>query len=83
MEMFKLVMVDLAILLPMKMNQFICVIVRKHLHDHVWTKPFFKELFEGLSIMVAIIPHNQIALLELLWRHPLIKIIFDELGLVR
>jgi hypothetical protein len=73
MEMFKLVMVHLAILLPMKMNQFICVIVKKDLHDHVWTKPFLKELFEGLSIMVVIIHHNQFALLELLWRHPLVK----------
>jgi hypothetical protein len=54
MEMFKLVMVHLAILLPMKMSQFICVIVKKDLHDHVWTKLFFKELFKGLSIMVAI-----------------------------
>jgi len=81
--MFKLDMVDLAILLPMKMSQFICVIVKKDLHDHVWTKSFLKELFEGLSIMVAIIHHNQIALLELLWCHPLVKIIFDELGLVR
>jgi hypothetical protein len=73
MEMFKLVMVDPAILLPMKMSQFICVIVKKDLHNHVWTTPFSKELFEGLSIMVAIIHHNQIVLLELLWCHPLIK----------
>jgi hypothetical protein len=82
MEMFKLVMVDFAILLPMKMSQFICVIVKKDFHDHVWTKPFLKELFEGLSIMVAIIHHSQIALLKLLWHHLLVKIIFDELGLV-
>jgi len=62
--MFSLVMVDLAILLPIKTTQFICVVVKKDLHDHVWAKLFWKELFEGLHIRAAIIHHDQIALLE-------------------
>ncbi len=65
--MFKLVMVD----------------VIKDLHDHVWAKLFWKELFEGPPIMAIVIHHDQIALLEFLWPHPFIKkIYFDELGLV-
>jgi hypothetical protein len=83
MEMFKLVMVDLAILLPIKMGQFICVVVIKSLHDHVWAKLFWKELFEGPPIMAIVIHHDQIALLEFSWPHPFIKnIYFHELGLV-
>ncbi len=71
--MFKLVMVDLASLLPIKMNQFICVVVKKDLHDHVCAKPFWNELFEGLPIMAVVIDHDQIFLLELLWLHLLAK----------
>jgi hypothetical protein len=65
MEMFKLVTIDPAILLPIKMSQFICVVVKKDLHDPVWAKLFGKELFEGPPIMVAIIHLDQIAFLEL------------------
>ncbi len=48
MELFKLIMVDPAKCLLIKMNQFICVVVRKDFHDHVWAKPFWKELFKVL-----------------------------------
>jgi hypothetical protein len=73
MEMFKLVMVDLAILFPIKMGQFICVVVIKDLHHHVWAKLFWKELFEGPHIMAVVIHHDQITLLEFSWPHPFIK----------
>ncbi len=45
----------------------------KDLHDHVWAKLFWKELFEGLPIMAVVIHRDQIALLELLWPHPFVK----------
>jgi len=83
MEMFKLVMVHLAILLPMKMSQFICVIIRKDLRDHVWTKLFLKQLFEGLSIMVAIYTITKSPSWNFYGVTLLSKKSFDELGLVR
>ncbi len=72
MKLFKLVMVDPAKCLLIKMNQFICVVVRKDFHDHVWAKPFWKEPFEGPPIMAAVIHYDQIAFLEFPWLHPLV-----------
>jgi hypothetical protein len=83
MEMFKLVMVHPTILLSMKMSQFICVIVKKDLHDHVWTKLFLKELFEGLSIMVAIYTITKSPSWNFYDITLLSKKSFDEFGLVR
>jgi hypothetical protein len=82
MEMFKLVMVHPAILLPMKMSQFICVIVRKDLHDHVWTKLFLKELSEGLFIVVAIYTITKSPSWNFCGITLLSKKSFNELGLV-
>jgi hypothetical protein len=72
MEVFKLVMVDPAKCLSIKMNPFICVVVRKDLHDHVWAKTFWEEPFEGPLIMAAVIHYDHIAFLELPWLHPLV-----------
>jgi len=72
MKLFKLVMVDPAKCLPIKMNQFICVVVRTNLHNHAWAKPFWKELFEGPPIMASVIHYAQIPFLELPWLHPLV-----------
>jgi hypothetical protein len=72
MKLFKLVIIDLGKCLPIKMNQFIGVVVRKDLRDHVWAKPFLKELFESPPIMAAVIQYDQIAFLEFRWLHPLV-----------
>jgi len=65
-------MIDPAKCLPINMNQFIRVVVRKDLCDHVWAKPFWKELFEGPPIIAAVIHYVQIAFLEFTWLHPLV-----------
>jgi hypothetical protein len=60
MEMLEFIMIDLAILLAIKMNQFTCNVFKKTFHNNVWAKSFWKELFQSPLIMVAIIYHDKL-----------------------
>jgi hypothetical protein len=60
MEMFEFIMIDLAILLAIKMIQFICNVFKKNFHNNVWAKSFWKEFFQSPLIMVVVIHHDEL-----------------------